>query len=107
MSKISTKLAHDRITQAAKGGRPFYVKFTKKSDGSEREMICQIGNSDFVTGKGPAYDAREKGLLTVFDLEAFINAFRGGKEWEEAGKAAYRSIPIDNIIDMKVGGLDI
>ncbi len=49
-------------------GKIFSVFFTKK-DGSERKLVGRIGVKKGVTGVGLKYDPKERGLLTVFDLQ--------------------------------------
>lgn len=57
-------------------GQVFSVVFTKK-DGSVRHMNCRTGVKKYVKGVGLAFDAKEKGLFGVYDMQSkgyrFIN----------------------------------
>lgn len=66
------------------GGKIASVTFIKRSDGAERKMLCRTGVKIGLTGKGAAYDADSKGLLTVYDMQ----------------KRAYRTIPAENVIEV-------
>ena len=50
-------------------GKFFTVKFIKK-DGTLRKMTCRTGVSKFVTGKGLAFEPKEKGLKVVWSTDA-------------------------------------
>ncbi len=63
----------------------FSVTFIKRTDGTERKMVCRTGVRKGVTGGGAAYDPESKNLLTVFDME----------------KRAFRTIPCENVIEVK------
>ena len=58
-------------------GRIFSAVFTKK-DGEKRTMVCRLGVSKYVTGKGLSFKPKDKGLIGVFDMQKkayrFINA---------------------------------
>jgi hypothetical protein len=69
-------------------GRIFRVTFRKRSDGSVREMVCRIGVAKHLAGGEKSFDDEEKNLLTVFDF----------------AKQAYRSIPLEGIISVKIEG---
>lgn len=75
-------------------GRIFGVKFTKRSDGSVREMQCRLGVRKHLVGtiddglKKEDVDVRSQ-LLTVFDTV----------------KKDYRSIPVDAVIEIKMNGV--
>lgn len=60
------------------------VSFVKKSTGETRIMKCMYGVR-VEGGKGMSYNAEEKGLISVFDLE----------------KREYRAIPINNVFQLK------
>lgn len=75
------------------GGSIFGVRFIKRTDGEIRDMVCRLGASNKVkgdAGNGPAYDPIEKGLLPVWDMQ----------------KDGFRSIPLDNIIHVKIKGTE-
>ena len=73
------------------GGTIFSVKFIKRTTGETRDMVCRFGTVNKVkgdAGSGPAYDALDKGLLPVWDMQA----------------EGFRSIPLENIIAIKIKG---
>jgi len=86
MKTITSKEAATLLTQTE--GRIFSVKFTKRTDGSVREMVARTGVKKHLKGGDAAYSFSEKSLLAVYDL----------------GKKAYRSIPLDAIISLREGG---
>lgn len=69
-------------------GKIIGVVFTKRTNNEVRRMCCRLGVRKYLTGKGAAYDAAEKGLLVVFDM----------------GRRAYRSVPLDGLTAVRVGG---
>lgn len=79
------------LIKSLAGGTIFSVVFIKRTTGERREMVCRLGTSKGVKmseGAGPAYNALEKGLLTVYDMQ----------------KDAWRSIPLDAIESIKIRG---
>ena len=81
-----------RLVKELAGGTVFSVFFTKRTTGEKREMICRLNANGKVKGDaglGPAYNALEKGLLTVWDMH----------------KAGWRSIPIESIEWIKIRGV--
>ncbi|MCB1686874.1 MAG: hypothetical protein KDI33_00195 [Halioglobus sp.] len=69
-------------------GAIFSVEFVKRSDGRLRKMTCRTGVRRRLRGTGAKYDATARNLLPVFDMEA----------------KDYRSIPVDAIRRLTVGG---
>lgn len=69
-------------------GRFFTVKFIKRTDGSVREMNCRTGVVKHLRGGDAAYNFSEKGLISVYSLDA----------------EGYRTIPIENILELRFGG---
>lgn len=70
-------------------GRIFSVTFEKK-DGSLRQMVCRKGVRVGVKGTGAGWGAGAlKPLRTVFDMK----------------KAAFRTIPTDRVVSVKVRGV--
>ena len=53
----------------ATNGKEFMAVFTKKN-GDLREMNCMIGVTDGVKGVGRKFDPDDKGLVSVFDVDA-------------------------------------
>lgn len=69
-------------------GKIIGIRFVKRTDGTIREMNCRLGVKKYLKGGEKAYDAKEKGLITVFDMQ----------------KKGYRSIPTENILAIVIGG---
>ena len=74
MKKIKQSQVLDLIKNT--NGKIFSATFTKK-DGSEREMNCRTGVSKHLKGGQLKFDAKAKGLFSVYDLQVknyrFIN----------------------------------
>lgn len=66
-------------------GEVFTAIFVKKN-GEQRTMKAQLGVQKDLKGVGMSYDAKEYGLITVFDVD----------------KDAYRTIPIEGLIQVEV-----
>lgn len=71
-------------------GRIFVVTFEKRTTGEMRKMVCRTK----VTNGNPPYNFRERNLIPVIDMQA---AKRGERAW--------RSIPVDNVINFKCGNM--
>ena len=70
-------------------GRIFSVQFVTK-DGTVRDMVCRKGVRKGVKGTGAGWSQGAlKPLRTVFDMH----------------KAAFRTIPTDRVVRVKVGGV--
>ena len=69
-------------------GRIFAVEFVKRSDGSLRRGTFRLGVTSHLKGGDAAYNFREQNLISVFDMD----------------KRAYRSIPIEGIVRLSLGG---
>ena len=73
----------------ATNGQKFSAVFTKKN-GEKRLMNCMLGVTDGVKGVGRKFDPDEKGLVSVFDVdaeiivnEAYIRLHKSGKIGEK------------------------
>lgn len=75
----------DRIRR----GHIFRADFTKRTTGEKRTMICRCGVKSYLKGGKAAYSFADKGLLPVYDFN----------------RQGYRSIPIDNLIMIKISGV--
>lgn len=73
-----------------RNGKIFCVKFTKRTTGEERVMTCRQGVTAHLVKepKRKAVDFDLNGIIPVFDMI----------------KGAYRSIPIEGIVAIKVDG---
>ena len=67
MEKIDRDTAKKYIY--ATNGKEFMDVFTKKN-GDLREMNCMMGVTDGVKGVGRKFNPDEKGLVSVFDVDA-------------------------------------
>lgn len=77
----------DELNNLIGDGRFAGVTFVKRGDGTTRRMLCRTGVTKGVTGRGASYDARSRGLLPVYDVQA------GG----------WRSIPADAVVEVRAG----
>ena len=78
------------IHQIGDKGAIFSVDFVKRNEPVTRTMVCRLGVTKGVTGKGKAYDPLERLLLDVYDMHA----------------QGFRSIPLDSIFGIRSTGLD-
>tara|TARA_R110002074_G_scaffold402332_1_gene607507 strand:+ start:14955 stop:15476 length:522 start_codon:yes stop_codon:yes gene_type:complete len=78
----------NNLKKLVSDGKIFHVEFIKRSTGELRKMRCRIGVKKHLKGGGKAYSTKAKQLLTVFDMEA----------------NGYRSIPVEGIRTLQVGG---
>ena len=72
------------------GGKFFHVTFVKRTTGESRVMLARMGVQKHLTpspNRGPAYSPKDYNLLPVYDMQ----------------KAAYRSIPLDGIVEIRCG----
>ena len=74
----------------AKGaGRVFGVSFIKRTDNTERTLNARFGVTSALKGGSLAFKAKDKGLMSVYDINAasykFINL------------AALRSLQVDGV----------
>lgn len=77
------------LKESVDDGKIFSVTFIKRTTGEIREMVCRLGVKSHLRGGVKKFDDKEKNLLTVFDVQ----------------KNGYRSIPLENIIKVKVNGV--
>ena len=74
-----------RTAVAKANGKLFSVTFLKK-DKTIRKMVCRTGVTKHLKGGELAYDPIEKGLLSVFDMQA----------------QGYRMVNLNTIIDISL-----
>ena len=87
-SKQPQRFNYQNLKALVSGGRIFSVEFVKRTDGTVRRMVCRLGVTKHLRGGKSTYSAKSKGLLPVFDMDA----------------KGYRSIPVDAIQRLTVGG---
>ena len=83
---VSPTVAMGKILSSNKG-LFFSVKFVK-TDGSIRKMTCRKGVKKGLSGKGAKYNAVERGLLAVYDVQ----------------KGGYRTLNFNTLISFKMQG---
>jgi hypothetical protein len=69
------------------GNKIFSAKFVKK-DGSIRDIHCRLNVKKYLKGGSKRYDTDSYNYLTVYDLK----------------KKAYRTINLNNLIEIKAKG---
>lgn len=79
----------DDFWNLVRDGRFFRVGFVKRTNGEYRRMLARVGVKRHLRGGQAAYDAREKNLLHVWDVQ----------------KKGYRSINLDDVRELKVHGV--
>ena len=84
----SVRFNYQNLKALVSGGRIFSVEFVKRGNGELRKMVCRLGVTKHLKGGKSTYSAKSKGLLPVFDMDA----------------KGYRSIPVDAIKRLTVGG---
>ena len=90
------------IMEAAHRGQFFKVKFIKRTTKETREMVCRTNVKKHTTGAGASYSFKDKGLLPVWDIQRYNELIKAGETEEKAGKASYRSIPVENILEISL-----
>ena len=68
-------------------GKFISLRFTKRTTGEVREMLCRTGVKKHLKGGDASYSFADKGLIPVFDMQN-----------------GYRSIPIEGITQLKIDG---
>lgn len=80
------------------GGSIVSISFIKRSNGEQRRIVGKLDVSKYCNGTGMSYSFKDKGLIGIFDMEI-------AKGLEENQRAkAYRSVPIESIIEIKYNG---
>lgn len=81
-------LSLSKLNELAGNGRFATATFKKRSTGELRRMRFRTGVRRYLAGGEPAFDATERDLLVVYDLDV-----RG-----------YRSIPVEGVVELRAGG---
>ena len=110
MKKITRQTAVQKIQQVP-SNQMFHVKFIKRTNGEEREMLCRYGVKKFLTpGAEKKYNPKDHNLVHVFDMGKYKEALA---EYNspvpesikmEEGKKCYRSINLEMIMTVKIDG---
>lgn len=85
-STITRQEAVNRIKTSS--GKFTAVVFRKRTTGELRKMVFRTGVTSHLKGGDKPYDAAEHRLITVFDAQ----------------KNAYRTIPVEGLLSIKVDG---
>jgi hypothetical protein len=78
-NEIDNSSAIEKIKKS--NGRIIKVAFTKRSDGSERVMLCRTDVTKYTSGKGLSYNPDDYNIIVVFDMI----------------KRCYRMLPMENL----------
>ena len=100
METISQNEAATLIKESR--GKLFSVTFIKRKDGSRRRMTARVGVRKGVNGDGLKFNPADHNLLTVHEF--VTDPTRGEKGRVRNMVTQFRSVPIDGIIQLKVGG---
>lgn len=80
----------ETIENLVRGGKIFSVTFIKKN-GEQRVMTARMGVSKGISGVGMKYNARERNLLPVYDMQ----------------KEGYRMINAETITSVRCQGVEL
>lgn len=94
MKVIPRKEVKEKL-KSLKGGTIYSVTFVKK-DGSLRLMNSIKGTHKGVTGEGLKYDADEKGLIPVYDLQLARKGEPENKCWRMVNVQTVKTITVDH-----------
>lgn len=76
----------------------FSIKFVKRSDRSERSMLCRFNVKKHLKGGTQPYNPSDYDLITVFEMGVAFDP--------KTGKPPYKCIPMDAVYAMKMGGVE-
>lgn len=85
---LTNRKATRIIRKAKESGKVFSVTFIKRTTGEPRRMLCRGGVTSKLKGGEKQYEPSEYKLSVVYDME----------------KQAYRSIPLDSVVQIKAFG---
>lgn len=94
MKVIPRKEVSEKL-KGLKNGTMYSVTFVKK-DGSIRLMNSIKGTRKGVTGEGLKYDADEKGLVPVYDLQLARKGEPENKCWRMVNLQTVKTITVDH-----------
>ena len=86
----SATLTLTQFIESVSDGTIFSVDFVKRTTGEIRHMVCRRGVTKHLKGGELGYNAKEKDLLSVFDMQ----------------KNGYRMISLDSLITLKCHGAE-
>ena len=91
-AKRITSAQAGKLVEDYKGNQFFTVTFTKRTNGKTRVMNCRKNVKKYLKGGDRAYDPKPKKLAFVYDVQI------------EDRTKAYRAIPLDAILHVKMAG---
>lgn len=77
-----------QMIKSLAGESIFSAKFIKRTDGSERLMVCRLGVKKELQEQGRDFDPEYKALLSVYDMQ----------------KKAYRFINLATVFELRIKG---
>jgi hypothetical protein len=95
MSKVLPRIQVQETLNSLKGGTMYSVTFVKK-DGSIRLMNSIKNTKKGITGEGLKYDAQERGLIPVYDLQLARKGEAESKCWRMVNVATVQKIVVDH-----------
>lgn len=84
-----TRVKATELIRALEDGRFFTVVFVKRTTGEVRTMNCRQRVVKHLKGGEAKYSFSDKGLVSVYDVQV----------------AGYRSIPLENLLELHAGGI--
>jgi len=95
MSKVLPRVKVQETLSSLKGGTMYSVTFIKK-DGSVRLMNSIKNTRKGITGEGLKYDASEKGLIPVYDLQLARKGEAENKCWRMVNVNTVQKIVVNH-----------
>ena len=95
MQKVLPRVLVQETINNLKGGTIYSVTFIKK-DGSVRLMNSIKNTKKGITGEGLKYDAQDRGLIPVYDLQLAKKGEAENKCWRMVNVATVQKIVVDH-----------
>ena len=95
MSKVLPRIKVQETLNNLKGGTIYSVTFVKK-DGSIRLMNSIKNTKKGVTGEGLKYDAQDRGLIPVYDLQLAKKGEAENKCWRMVNVNTVQKIVVNH-----------
>lgn len=95
-----------RGSKSVQEGAFFSVTFRKRTNGELRTISAKLSKTvkRGKTGGGLSFDPNEKGLVMVLDANKVKENLAEGAVGDESVKGAFRSFPVDGVVELKVDG---
>jgi hypothetical protein len=95
MTKVLPRVKVQETLNSLKGGTIYSVTFVKK-DGSVRLMNSIKNTRKGITGEGLKYDAQDRGLIPVYDLQLAKKGEAENKCWRMVNVATVQKIVVNH-----------